>query len=92
MSEHVWRSGERAIRSSKQDVPQEVDETRSIESNLNTTQINRREKMNGKINERYMIQQVGQNPFLTGNYMEDLQIQEQFLRPKSSHVENKDVK
>jgi hypothetical protein len=92
MTEHVWRSGERAIRSPKPDIPH-VEESQLTESIIsNTTQSNRREKMNGKINERYMIQQVGQNPFLTGNYMEDLQVQEQFLRPKSSHVENKDVK
>lgn len=52
---------------------------------------NRREKMNGKLNDRYMVQQTSQNPFLTGtSYLNDLQIQEQFLRPKSSHTEIKE--
>lgn len=49
---------------------------------------NRRESLNGKLSDRRMIQQVGQNPFLMGNnYLNDLSIQEQFLRPKSSHTE-----
>ena len=49
---------------------------------------NRRDSMNGKLSDRRMIQQVGQNPFHTGNsYINDLKVQEQFLRPKSSHTE-----
>ena len=49
---------------------------------------NRRESLNGKLSDRRMIQQVGQNPFLMGNnYLSDIDIQEQFLRPKSSHLE-----
>ena len=49
---------------------------------------NRRESLNGKLSNRRMIQQVGQNPFLMGNnYLSDIDIQEQFLRPKSSHAE-----
>ena len=49
---------------------------------------NRRDSMNGKLSDRRMIQQVGQNPFHTGNsYINDLEVQEQFLRPKSSHTE-----
>jgi hypothetical protein len=53
---------------------------------------NRREKMNDKLNDRYMVQQTSQNPFLTeDSYLNDLQIQEQFLRPKSSHTEIKET-
>ena len=49
--------------------------------------------MNDKLNDRYMVKQLGQNPFLSGStYLDDLQIQEQFLRPKSSHSENNEVK
>jgi len=49
---------------------------------------NRRESLNDKISDRRMIQQVGQNPFLMGNsYISDIDVQEQFLRPKSSHLE-----
>ena len=49
---------------------------------------NRRESLNGKLSDRRMIQQVGQNPFLTrSNYLSDIDIQEQFLRPKSSQLD-----
>ena len=49
---------------------------------------NRRESLNGKLSDRRMVEQVGQNPFLMGNnYLSDLDMQEQFLRPKSSHLE-----
>ena len=51
-----------------------------------------REKMNEKMNDRYLIKQMVQNPFLSGSYIDDLNIQEQFLRPKSSHTENNVVK
>jgi hypothetical protein len=54
---------------------------------------NIREKMNDKLTDRYMVKQMGQNPFLSGStYLDDLQIQEQFLRPKSSHSENNEAK
>ena len=51
---------------------------------------NRRESLNGKLSDRSMVQQVGQNPFLMGNsYLSDIDVQEQFLRPKNSHNEDK---
>lgn len=57
-----------------------------------TQESNRRDKMNGKLTNRNMIQQTSQNPFLVGtNYVNDLQVQEQFLRPKSSHTEIKEL-
>jgi hypothetical protein len=49
---------------------------------------NRRDSLNGKLSDRRMVQQVGQNPFLMGNnYLNDIDTQEQFLRPKNSHLE-----
>ena len=49
---------------------------------------NRRDSLNGKLSDRRMIQQVGYNPFLIGNnYLSDIETQEQFLRPKNSHLE-----
>lgn len=42
-----------------------------------------RDEANNKLNMRYMVQQVSQNPFLQGtNYVDDIEIQEKFLRPK----------
>ena len=47
--------------------------------------------MNDKLNDRYMVQQTNQNPFLMGNtYVQDLDVQEKVLRPKSSHLDNQD--
>ena len=52
---------------------------------------NMRENVNSKLSEREMVGQVGQNPFFTQNtYSIDLDIQEAFLRPKSSHEASKD--
>ena len=52
---------------------------------------NKRQNMNDKLNDRYMVQQTNQNPFLIGNtYVQDLDVQEEFLRPKSSHLDNQD--
>jgi hypothetical protein len=42
-----------------------------------------RDEANNKLNMRYMVQQVSQNPFLQGtNYIDDLETQDKFLRPK----------
>jgi len=50
---------------------------------------NKRQNMNDKLSNRYMVQQTNQNPFLIGsNYVQDLDVQENFLRPKSSHLDN----
>lgn len=54
----------------------------------------RREEMNTKANDRQLIPSQGtQNPFFVGTDFGDvLSLQEQFLRPKSSHFENYDNK
>ena len=50
---------------------------------------NKRQNMNDKLSDRYMVQQTNQNPFMVGNtYAQDLEVQESFLRPKSSHLDN----
>uniref|UniRef100_A0A6C0CR92 Uncharacterized protein n=1 Tax=viral metagenome TaxID=1070528 RepID=A0A6C0CR92_9ZZZZ len=54
---------------------------------------NKRQNMNDKLSDRYMVQQTSQNPFLIGNnYVQDLDVQESFLRPKSSHLDNHENK
>jgi hypothetical protein len=51
---------------------------------------NKRENVNEKLNERYSIGQVGQNPFnQENNYIKDLEVQQNFLIPKSSYDELK---
>jgi len=46
----------------------------------------KRENQFNKMNEREMIVQKSLNPFLSNNYLEDLQIQDNFLTPKNSNL------
>ena len=47
---------------------------------------NKREEVNEKINERYLIGQSTQNPFMTNNnYINDLEVQMNFLIPQSGN-------
>lgn len=47
---------------------------------------NKRELVNNKLNERNMISQIGQNPFMTNNnYINDLVNQQTFLIPQNSN-------
>jgi len=56
-------------------------------SDMNQTNC-RKEMLMDKSSDRQLIQQVNQNPFMVeSNYIEDLTIQEQFLRPRSSNIE-----
>ena len=49
----------------------------------------KRENQFEKMNDREMMVQTNLNPFMTTNYLEDLQIQEKFLTPQNSNFENK---
>ena len=50
---------------------------------------NKREASNNKLSERYMVSRACGNPFLTHlNYIDDILIQEQYLTPKNSNMEN----
>jgi|TARA_R110002073_G_scaffold101884_1_gene231375 hypothetical protein len=49
----------------------------------------KRENNFEKMNQREMVAQTSQNPFLSSNYLEDLQVQESFLTPQNSNSENK---
>ena len=40
------------------------------------------------MNQREMIAQTSQNPFLSSNYLEDLQVQESFLTPQNSNSQD----
>ena len=52
---------------------------------------NKREDNNNKMLEREMIMQTSQNPFMIkNNYIDDLTIQDEFLKPKNSSYENRD--
>jgi len=46
---------------------------------------NKREEANAKINDRYLIGQANQNPFmLSNNYVNDIEVQLNFLTPQRS--------
>ncbi len=49
---------------------------------------NKRELVNSKLDERYSIGHIGQNPFnRENNYIKDLENQQRFMIPKSSYDE-----
>jgi len=50
----------------------------------------KRENHFNKMNQREMVPQTNLNPFLSTNYLEDLQIQENFLTPQNSNLQIKD--
>ena len=49
-------------------------------------QHSKRENNSNKIYERGLTPQVGMNPFLQGNYLQDLETQDQFLKPMNSNI------
>jgi hypothetical protein len=46
----------------------------------------KRENNSDKIYERGLTPQVGMNPFLQGNYLQDLETQNEFLKPMNSNM------
>lgn len=51
--------------------------------------INSKEVCSQRISERMMLKQRTYNPFLSNtNYLSDISIQEEFLKPKNSNFEN----
>ena len=52
-------------------------------------QHSKRENNSNKIYERGLTPQVGMNPFLQGNYLQDLETQNQFLKPINSNSTSK---
>jgi hypothetical protein len=55
----------------------------------NQENFHKREKQFEQMNQREMVIQKNLNPFLSTNYLEDLQIQEDFLTPQNSNLHNK---
>ena len=89
MEEFVWRHGEKYEKSLKEDNPlllkKEIDKNEIFRIN------NKREDANTKMNERYLIGQSNQNPFMLNNdYIKDLDIQQNFLMPKNSNINEND--
>ena len=56
-----------------------------LPANMQEVQHSKRENNSNKIYERGLTPQVGMNPFLQGNYLQDLETQNQFLKPINSN-------
>ena len=53
---------------------------------------NKREDVNTKLSDRQMLGQVSHNPFLTStDYVNDLEVQENYLKPQNSNMHIKDT-
>ena len=98
MNELKWTLGEPCLRSSRIKHTNNANNANNANNTniinpMNTTNIpetimqtNKRELANEKMNERYMISQIAQNPFLSQNtYLEDLDTQAAFLKAKNSN-------
>lgn len=88
MEELVWSYGEKPEKSYKKQEPECI--MSSADLNINVSEFNKmsnkREMANDKLNDRELIGQVRQNPFnASNNYLSDLEVQQNFLIPKSSN-------
>lgn len=97
MEQLAWSDGTKPIRSKKEDKMKYLSQNQEKEEERNTLDENcilrkpntKREDANEKISEREMVGQICQNPFFTKtNYIEDLDIQQNFLIPRNSHQES----
>ena len=102
MEHFTWTKGNPAEKSLKSDNPnlhvvveknvKKISELIKSELIIGDTFIsasNKRELANDKLNNRNMISQIGQNPFMTSNnYLHDLEVQQNFLIPKNSNYKD----
>ena len=61
----------------------------SMGSNVGTSMgsATKRENNFERMNQRQMVAQTSMNPFLSSNYLEDLRVQETFLTPQNSNIQ-----
>ena len=93
MEHFIWSTGEKVEKSSKHDHPTLKEKEKDVKTNNEITigdefikGSNKRELANNKLNDRNMISQIGQNPFMANNnYLHDLEVQQNFLIPKNSN-------
>lgn len=60
-----------------------------LSQHFQDSQHSKRENSSDKIYERGLTPQVGMNPFLQGNYLQDLETQNEFLKPVNSNLFSK---
>ena len=78
MNLYAWTDGSKPERSGIKDKPIKRETFQQI--------ITKREAVSNKLSERELIGNGNYNPFLAGNtYIDDLDVQQNFLIPRSSH-------
>jgi hypothetical protein len=95
MEEQIWTYGEKPEKSYKKPAPEKLAPEKPASITMTDLDINigelrmssnKRDQANNKLNDRELVGQVGQNPFHTSNnYLNDLEVQRNFLTPKSSN-------
>lgn len=69
-----------------QQQPQQQQQQPQLSQHFQDSQHSKRENSSDKIYERGLTPQVGMNPFLQGNYLQDLETQNEFLKPVNSNL------
>lgn len=96
MEELVWRKGEERSERTQRAIEKNTNQGESLAERAALTltersglveraalTLNKREFANSKINERYLVGQATQNPFMpNSNYANDLEVQMNFLTPQ----------
>lgn len=79
-----------AISAQKQSLLSENDiwSISSIPNDMNFKINNKKDDTSQKINEREMIGQIGMNPFMENNYLNDISVQDMYLKPLNTTLEN----
>lgn len=82
----IWTKNEKIEKSTQMDRAKYLS-LKEINSNDKiVNNFNKRSVVNDKLNERYLTNQVSQNPFfVNNNYVNDLNIRNEFLIPKNSN-------
>ena len=95
MAKVKWSFGESYLQSKPQDKPRDIPQDRHI--GLGITEHNpredaeKRESLNSKLNERYLVKRGTQNPyFINQDYIKDMDTQSNFLIPQNSNIKEKE--
>jgi uncharacterized protein involved in copper resistance len=82
------QASQQATQQASQQATQQASQqaTQQASAYLQDLQHSKRENNSDKIYERGLTPQVGMNPFLKGNYLQDLETQNQFLKPLNSNL------
>tara|TARA_B100000945_G_scaffold316944_1_gene318818 strand:+ start:139 stop:414 length:276 start_codon:yes stop_codon:yes gene_type:complete len=90
MNELTWTDGTKPLKSSKNDKDFYLNKNNNDNENKvlieKSDSITKRELANDKLNQREMIKQVCDNPFLmNNNYIDVISNQQEFLTPQNSN-------